>query len=260
MEGDATGAMTEQLETIMITSDLQRRASRAVNLQRENNAFHELADCLATKPDAVLDKIVDLSLLLCDADTVGISLEEVSGAGEAIFRWVAMAGELKHLIGGTTPRYFSPCGVCVDQNQPILMDRLDRVFPQFKSAPLPFIEALLLPWRVSGGPVGTLWVVAHSDRRKFELEDVRIMGSLAAFAAGAIRLRQVVMERERIAAASKILAELAHHINNPLQGAMFALFNLDRDRDLSASAREMVSVLQIELGRVAALSGELLKS
>ena len=112
----------------------------------------------------------------------------------------------------------------------------------------------------SGGPVGTLWVVAHSDRRKFELEDVRIMGSLAAFAAGAIRLRQVVMERERIAAASKIIAELAHHINNPLQGAMFALFNLDRDRDLSASAREMVSVLQIELGRVAALSGELLKS
>lgn len=191
---------------------------------------------------------------------MGISLEEVDDAGQAIFRWVAMAGELKHLIGGTTPRNFSPCGVCVDQNQPVLMDRLDRVYPYFKSAPLPFVEALLLPWGVSGGPVGTLWVVAHSDRRKFELEDVRIMRSLAAFASAAIRLRQVVREGERIAAASGIISELAHHINNPLQGAIFALFNLSEDRDLSASAREMVSVLQIQLGRVAALSGELLKS
>jgi len=260
LNGNVTGAMAAQLETIMITSDLQRRTSRTVNVQRENNAFHELADCLATKPDVVLDKIVDLALRLCDADTVGISLEEVDEAGEAIFRWVAMAGELKQLVGGTTPRNFSPCGVCVDQRQPILMDRLDRVFPYFKTAPLPFVEALLLPWGVTGGPVGTLWVVAHSDRRKFELEDVRIMGSLAAFASGAIRLRQVVMEKERIAAASRIISEVAHHINNPLQGAIFALFKLNEDRDLSASAREMVSVLQLQLGRVVALSAELLKS
>jgi hypothetical protein len=53
----------------------------------------------------------------------------------------------------------------------LLVSLLYRFYPQFNESPLPFIEALLLPWGGSEGPVGTLWVVAPSDRRKFELED-----------------------------------------------------------------------------------------
>src|SRR3954452_16185114 len=124
-----------QLESVVITSALQQRPSRPANLKQENDAFHELADYLAREPEKVLDRLVELTREMCDADTVGISLEETNESGEGIFRWIAMAGELKHLIGGTTPRNFSPCGVCVDTNQPLLMGGLDRFYPQFREAP-----------------------------------------------------------------------------------------------------------------------------
>src|SRR5256885_8385984 len=100
----SSSSASVSLETVVITSELRQRRSRPANLKQENDAFHELADYLAKKPDKVLDRLVELTLELCNADTVGISLEEVSESGQAIFRWIAMAGELKYLIGGTTPR------------------------------------------------------------------------------------------------------------------------------------------------------------
>src|ERR1700694_957094 len=135
-----------ELESVVITPQLQQRSFRRIDVQKENAAFRELAGHLTSEPDEILQMLVNQTLKLCDADTVGISVEEVDDNGDRIFRWVAMAGELKHLIGGTTPRNFSPCGVCVDQGTPLLMDRLDRAFPYFKDAPLPFVEALLIPW------------------------------------------------------------------------------------------------------------------
>jgi signal transduction histidine kinase len=254
---ETTTLQTVKLESVVITGELQQRKSRPPNLKQENDAFHELANCLAKTPDQVLDRLVELTRELCHADTVGISLEGSNEAGQRIFRWIAMAGELKHLIGGTTPRNFSPCGVCVDTNQPLLMEGLDRFYPQFRDAPLPFKEALLLPWGGDGGPVGTLWIVAHTDQRKFELEDVRLMGSLAAFASGAIRLRHSLLESERHAAASRMALEMAHHINNPLQAAVLMVFQL-KTSDLGHNSRELVQVLEGELNRVATLSAELL--
>jgi hypothetical protein len=250
---------TIKLESIVITPQLQQRSSRQIDLRKENAAFRELADHLTSEPDEFLQMLVEQTMKLCDADTVGISVEEVNDKGDKIFRWVAMAGELKHLIGGTTPRDFSPCGVCVDQNQPLLMDRLDRFFPYFKDAPLPFVEALLIPWGVSEGPVGTLWIVAHSDTRKFDREDVRLMGCLTAFAAGAIRLKQTLLETERAIAAAQVVAAMAHHINNPLQGAMLALFCAKSKSDLSPDVRELILIADAELQRVAGLSAELLR-
>ena len=248
-----------ELENVVVTAQLQQRPPRPVDLQRENAAFQELAGHLTSEPDAFLQKLVEITVKLCDADTVGISLEQTADNGEKIFRWVAMAGELKHLIGGTTPRNFSPCGVCVDQNQPLLMDHLDRFYPYFREAPRPFVEALLLPWAVSGGPVGTLWVVVHSDRRKFDREDVRLMNCLAGFASGAMLLKQTTLERERATAAAQIVAAMAHHINNPLQAAMLALFCAQSKNHVRADVRELLSIAEIELQRVAALSAELIR-
>jgi len=122
---------------------------------------------------------------------------------------------------------------------------------------LPFIEALLLPWGETGGAVGTLWIVAHNDLRKFELEDVRLMGSLAAFASGAIRLQRTLEQSARLMAASKMASEMAHHINNPLQGALLMVYRL-KSCELNNAARDAVETLEIELDRVAKLSAELL--
>ena len=123
MELHKSLASAAELETVVITSQLQQRAPRLHDLKKENQAFRELADQLAGSPDGILDRLVELTVELCDADTVGISLEETNEKGEPIFRWIAIAGELKRLKGGTTPRNFSPCGVCVDQNQKVTRTR-----------------------------------------------------------------------------------------------------------------------------------------
>jgi len=247
------------LEAVVITSQLGERPTGEIDFLAEHAAFRELADLLATDPDRCLERLVELGAALCGADTTGISLEEVDESGAPIFRWVAMAGELKHMVGGTTPRHFSPCGVCVDINQPLLMDRLDRYYPQFREAPLPFVEALLLPWGNSSGPTGTVWAVAHSDRHKFDREDARIMGSLAGFAYGAMRLREVLAATQLALATTRVISEVAHQVNNPLQGAMLAISLASRSPELAPQTREMMAVAEKELKRVAELSATLLR-
>jgi hypothetical protein len=230
-----------------------------VDANQENAAFRELARHMGDNPDQLLQKLVEIALRLCTADTVGVSVEETDEDGARIFRWVAMAGALKHLIGGTTPRNFSPCGVCVDSNQPLLMERLDRAYPYFSEAPLPFVEALLLPWEVEGEPAGTLWIVSHNNERKFDREDVRVMECLATFASGAIRMKETQQEAHRALAAAHMVASMAHHINNPLQGAIFALHHAKSQRDLSPMVLDLIVVAEKEVLRVAALSAELLQ-
>lgn len=259
MNSEQRSAPAMEYEHVVITPQLQQRPSRRVDAQQENAAFRELARHLADDPDKLLQKLVEIALNLCAADTVGISVEEMDENGDRVFRWVAIAGALKDLIGGTTPRDFSPCGVCVDQNQPLLMERLDRAYPYFGEAPLPFVEALLLPWEVRGDPVGTLWIVAHNEQRKFDREDVRVMGGLATFASGAIRLKETILEAQRALAAAHMVASMAHHINNPLQGAIFALHHAKSQPDLSPTVREMILLAEHELNRVATLSAELLQ-
>ena len=259
MHSDQGTAPALEFEHVVITSQLQQRPSRHVDLQKENAAFRDLARHLAADPDRLLQSLVEIALNLCEADTVGISVEQTDDKGGKIFRWVAMAGALKHLIGGTTPRNFSPCGVCVDRNQPLLMERLDRAYPYFSEAPLPFVEALLLPWAIDGDPVGTLWIVAHSDQRKFDREDVRLVGCLAAFASGAIRLKKTLLETQRALAAVDMVSAMAHNINNPLQAAIFALHHAKSQNDLSPNVRKMILIAEKEIHRVAALSAELLQ-
>lgn len=246
------------LGTVVVTAQIHERPPRQVDLQRENAAFRELAGHFSSEPDTFLQRLVEITMKLCDADTVGMSVEQTADHGEGIFRWVAMAGDLKHMVGGTTPRNFSPCGICVDRNQPILMNRLDRFYPYYRKTRRPFVEALLLPWAVRGGPAGTLWGVVHSDRRKFDREDVRLMSCLAGFASGAIRLSQATSEMQR-ATIARVVAAMAHHINNPLQAAMMAVFCAQSKNGVKADVRELLSIVEVELQRVATLSEELLR-
>lgn len=124
---------------------------------------------------------------------------------------------------------------------------------------MPFVEALLLPWGVDGGPVGTLWIVAHSDRRKFDREDVRLMGCMTPFGAGAIRLQETLLETQRSLASARVVSDMAHHINNPLQGAMLALYNAQSAGEMSADVRKMLLIAENELQRATSLSAALLQ-
>ncbi|HWR14789.1 MAG TPA: GAF domain-containing protein [Terriglobales bacterium] len=259
MEKERNSASTFSPSAVIFTSQLVYRPCRVANPKEENEAFHELAQCLISDPNRFLDRLVEVARRLCQADTVGISMESTDAEGRAVFRWITMAGDLKDWAGGTTPRDFSPCGICVDHNQPTLMRDLARAYPYFNDAPLPFVEALLLPWGVQGGPMGTIWVVSHSDRRSFDLHDVRVMGSLAAFTFGAIYLKQKTEKAEKISAAINVTKAMAHHINNPLQEALLSLFRLKNEGDFSTNGTELLGVLEGEIKRVASASSDALR-
>jgi PAS domain S-box-containing protein len=74
-------------------------------------------------------------------------------------------------------------------------------------------ECLLVPFYVAGEAVGTIWAIMHSDRRKFDAEDDRVMASLGKFASSAYQalvhiedLKIQVAEREHAEAEVRELA------------------------------------------------------
>ena len=173
------------LETVLVTPRLAEGPVRPPDHAAENRALHRVARAMSESPRAALDSLLLEALTLCRPDgnaTTGVSLLEPDFATEdVLFRWTAMAGRLAHHVGTTTPRSFSPCGVCLEHRGPVLFDRPDLYFTYFLATQVPFIEGLVLPFRVEGAQAGTIWIVSHDDARGFDAEDVRIMTSLADF-------------------------------------------------------------------------------
>jgi two-component sensor histidine kinase len=212
------GDSTLGIADITITPELWARPARPANLEAEAAAIRHLADVMATDPSKIFQLCVDLAVELCRADTSGISLYERTDAGEDVFRWIAMAGQLKQHLHGTTPRHFSPCGISVDSGMPLLMRRPELVYGYLDVGP-PFHDVLLIPLGEKGSRLeGTIWIVAHDPTRKFDGEDARLMQRLAIFTATALQMAQVV-EKARADAAEQRLRfqELGHRVSNTLQ-------------------------------------------
>lgn len=132
-------------------------------------------------PDRAIPRFMEMALELCDAGSAGLSVLAKAEDGSEIFRWDALAGQLASHVGGTTPRHFSPCGLCLDQAAPVLVSRPARLFTYFEQVDPPIIEALIVPLFDAGGvPLATIWVIAHDDQHKFDAEHARIMTQLAS--------------------------------------------------------------------------------
>ena len=107
-------------------------------------------------------------------------------------------------VGGGTLRDFSPCGDVLDQNRTLLFRHFERRYPYLLQVSPPAEECLLVPFYVAGNAVGTIWAIMHSDRRKFDAEDDRVMACLGTFASSAYQallhiedLKFQVTEREK---------------------------------------------------------------
>ncbi|BAZ10796.1 two-component hybrid sensor and regulator [Calothrix sp. NIES-4071] len=166
------------LDDVVITEELSRRARRLPDLELENQALHTLARQL-NQPEIMLENLVALALDLCQAESAGVSLLEQTPSGEDVFRWIALAGALKHNKGGTAPCHFSPCGICLSRGAPQLFSYPARYFTYFQEAKPQIVETLVLPLIAGECQLGTIWIVSHDEQRKFDLEDVRVM-SLAS--------------------------------------------------------------------------------
>ena len=200
---------------------------------------------------------------MCDAHTAGISLLE----GD-VFRWEAVAGVFATARGGTMPRDQSPCGVCIDRDSTQLMHLADRCFPALLAEPR-FVEALLVPFHANGKPIGTVWVVSHSEDRKFDQEDERIVRELSQFASAGwqlLRASEALAESNR--RKDSFLATLGHELRNPLgaivaatsvlqprqatdQGAARAVDIIARQsRHMSRLADDLLDIARIESGKL----------
>src|SRR5499433_3576332 len=205
------------LESILCTEELQRRPSRPPDHEKENSALVALVSALADSPSTIFQTLAETIQDITRCDSAGLSLLTRDGKTPDIcgerFYWPAIAGMWNPHVRGGTPRNFGPCGDVLDQNRTLLFKHFERRYPYL----LPVIpaaeECLLVPFYVAGKAVGTIWGIMHSNRRKFDAEDNRVMASLGKFASSAYQalthiedLKFQVSEREKAEAEVRELA------------------------------------------------------
>jgi PAS domain S-box-containing protein len=193
---------------VLITAELNSRASRAPDFEAENRALGLLAQEMGTNPRGVLQKCTELVMELCRADSAGISILEAGGS-DGILRWHAASGAFAANLQGTTPREASPCGTTIARDSMLLFSQAGRFFPALRGVDPPVYENLLVPLKVDGEPIGTLSAMKHTAEGRFEAEDARLMASLARFASAALQVTGTLAEaRDGIAALDERLQAL----------------------------------------------------
>jgi signal transduction histidine kinase len=244
------------LADVIINSQLACRPSRAPDHQAENDALNILAQTMAHSPESILQKLVEVAKELCRADTAGISLLE-NVEGKQVFRWEALAGVLRDHVNGPMPRDASPCGTTIDRDSTQLIYLPERFFPALKIEP-PIVEALLVPFHVDDQPIGTVWVVAHTNDRKFDLEDERIIKTLANFAAAGWQLWKARGTAEAVASSTKDDLSRSIERENKLQEQLQHSHNMESiGRIAGGIAHDFNNLLNIVQGYVTLMRTDL---
>ena len=196
------------LESVLCTEELNRRPSRPPDYGRENRALVALTRALADSPGTILQALADAILNVVDCDSSGVSLLTEDGTR---FYWPAIAGVWTPHIGGGTPRDFGPCGDVLDRNRPLLFTHFERRYTYFQPVTPLVEECLLVPFYLGVKAVGTIWAIAHDDRRKFDAEDLRVLTSLGTFASAgyqaAAQLQAIEVQDTARQGAAKVLRE-----------------------------------------------------
>jgi PAS domain S-box-containing protein len=198
------------LESILRTEELHRRPWRPPDYEKENRALVALVSALADSPGTILQTLAEKVLEVLPADSAGLSLLTKD---EKRFYWAAIAGAWQPHIGGGTPRDFGPCGDVLDRNVSMLFTHWEQRYPYLRPATPLAEEGLLVPFYVNGKAVGTIWAIAHNDRRKFDAQDLRLLERLGRFASAAYQavasiddLKFQIAEREKAETAVRELA------------------------------------------------------
>lgn len=202
-------------EPVDCTAQLSLRPRRQPDYEAENRALVSLAQVLADPPRDILQRLTEAAVTLCKAGSSGISIIE-EDFDEKVFRWHALTGALAPHKWGTTPRDFSPCGTVIERNATQLMHLPEREFPYLANVKPQVVEVLLVPFSVHAQPVGTIWVVSHSEDRRFDAEDARLVEELGQMASKAYQLASSVAASQNAdRRKDELLAALARELRGP---------------------------------------------
>ena len=186
VEAREHASLWRSLDEVLVTEELSKRPSRKPDAYIEACAVEAIVEVQQAEPDVIMQRLADILMLTCHADSAGISVLKGEGA-DACFVWPAIAGKFSQKKGSGLSRWASPCGVVLDQRRPLLFQRPEFHFPYGAPVDPPIFEALLAPFYIDDRPRGTVWVVAHSPTTKFDAEDARMLTRLTEYAAGAVQ-------------------------------------------------------------------------
>lgn len=247
-QGDAPPWLVpaKTVEDILITEQLSGLLDVDSHTQ-VGQVFASLAQIMANAPERLPQALCETALTLCSAGTAGISMIRRQPAGEEYFSWDALAGVFADLVGGTTPRFFSPCGTTIDSGTTQLFSYPGRFFPYLNDVSPPIVEDLVVPFFAAGKPLGTIWILSH-DERRFGGAQARLMEQIGSFCAAAFYLLGLRDSAESANAGLVSRAGALEQANNRaaanLQEATVAITALHASNDLKD---EFVSLVSHEL-------------
>ncbi|HKE56162.1 MAG TPA: PAS domain S-box protein, partial [Pyrinomonadaceae bacterium] len=249
---------TVSLESILCTEELQRRPSRPPDNEKENRALVKLVSALADSPSTIFHTLAETIRDITQCDSAGLSLLTRDGKTPHVegqrFYWPAICGMWNPHVGGGTPRNFGPCGDVLDQNRTLLFTHFERRYPYLMPVSPAAEECLLVPFYVNGKAVGTIWGIMHSDSRKFDAEDDRVMASLGKFASSAYQawmhieeLKVEVAEREKAEAEVRELAKgLEAKIRRLVEANVVGIMMFNLDGAITEANAAFLRIVQFE--------------
>ncbi len=224
------------------------------------DGLRRLASAFVEKPESMLQELVEAAVRLCHADSAGISVIRDDKTDKDYYRWIAVAGEYSGFLHASLPVYPSACTVCLQRGNPQLF-RVTKRFFDILGVEAPTVhDGILLPWEAEGVR-GTIFIISHCNAEAFDSEDLALMKILANFAAIAIRqqgLQQKLVAEARVASAVAMAHELAHEINNPLQGMTNLLF-LAKEEEGIGDERSLALKLSPDFDRLKDVAKRLLE-
>ena len=180
---DQNSAFAEpaSLEAVLITDEVLRRSPRAPDYELESHAHCVLVETLASTPEQILQCLAQEVMKVCNAGSAGISLLNKLD-GEQTFVWPAVVGAWGSYVGAKTPRDFGPCAEVLARGTALVFRHPELHYPYLQDTSPSIEEGMLAPVYVGAKAVGTVWVISHEERRKFDSEDLRRLTSLSRFA------------------------------------------------------------------------------